>query len=71
MGPSLLEVFPFVIFAIEIYFFLNNFVLFVRLFDLCLFLSVSSSSWFLERAAVCDCGTPWTFVLPFFSIPLG
>ena len=29
-------------------------------------LSVSSSSWGLERAAVCDCGTPWTFLLPFF-----
>ena len=37
-------------------------VLFVRLFDLCL--SVSSSSWGLGRAAVC--GTPWTFLLPFF-----
>ena len=37
-------------------------VLFVRLFDLCLFgLSVSSSSWCLGRAAVC--GTPWTFLL--------
>ena len=58
VGPSLLEVFPFVIFAIEIYFFPNNFVLFIRLFDLHLFLSVSSSSWCLERAAVCDCGTP-------------
>ena len=34
-------------------------VLFVRLFGLCLFrLSVSSSSWGLGRAAVCDCGTP-------------
>ena len=21
---------------------------------------------FLGRAAVCDCGTPWTFLLPFF-----
>ena len=38
-------------------------VLFVRLFDLC---SVSSSSWCLGRAAVCDCGIPWTFLLPFF-----
>ena len=28
-------------------------------------LSVFSSSWCLERAAVCDCGTPWTFLLPF------
>ena len=27
--------------------------------------SVSSSSWCLGRAAVCDCGTPWTFLLPF------
>ena len=43
-------------------------VLFVRLFGLCLFrLSVSSSSWGLGRAAVCDCGTPWTSLLPFFS----
>ena len=31
-----------------------------------LMLSVSSSSWCLETAAVCDCGTPWTFLLPFF-----
>ena len=29
-------------------------------------LSVSSSSWGLGRAAVCDCGPPWTFLLPFF-----
>ena len=32
----------------------------------CLDLSVSSSSWGLGRVAVCDCGTPWTFLLPFF-----
>ena len=31
----------------------------------CLDLSVSSSSWCLGRAAVCDCGTPWNFLLPF------
>ena len=31
----------------------------------CLVLSVSSSSWCLGRAAVCDCGTPWTFLLSF------
>ena len=44
-------------------------VLFVRLFGLCLFrLSVSSSSWSLGRAAVCDYGTPWTFLLPFFLL---
>ena len=29
-------------------------------------LSVSYSSWGLGRAAVCDCGTPWTFLFPFF-----
>ena len=27
----------------------------------------ASSSWGLERAAVCDCGTPWTFPLLFFD----
>ena len=32
----------------------------------CLVLSVSLSSWCLGRAAVCDCGIPWTFLLPFF-----
>ena len=31
----------------------------------------SSSSWGLGRAAVCDCGTPWTFLLPFFHIQVG
>ena len=46
-------------------------VLFVRLFGLCfLDLSVSSSSWGLGRAAVCDCGTPWTFLLLFFIFHL-
>ena len=41
-------------------------VLFVRCsVCACLDLSVSSSSWGLGRAAVCDCGTPWTFLLPF------
>ena len=30
-------------------------------------LSVSASSWGLGRAAVCDCGTPWTFLLPVFT----
>ena len=34
----------------------------------CLDLSVSTSSWGLGRAAVCDCGTPWTFLLPFFVL---
>ena len=42
-------------------------VLFVRSICACLDLLVSSSSWGLGRAAVCDCGTPWTFLLPFFS----
>ena len=40
-------------------------MLFVRSVCACLDLSVSSSSWGLGRAAVCDCGTPWTFLLPF------
>ena len=26
-----------------------------------------TSSWGLGRAAVCDCGTPWTFLLPFLT----
>ena len=30
----------------------------------CLDLSVSFSSWCLGRNMVCDCGTPWTFLLP-------
>ena len=34
----------------------------------CLDLSVSSSSWGLGRAAVCDCGTPWTFLLLFLCL---
>ena len=29
-------------------------------------LSVSSSFCGLGRPAVCDCGTPWTFLYPFF-----
>ena len=33
----------------------------------CLVLSVFSSSWCLRRAAACDCGTPWTFLLSFFK----
>ena len=39
-----------------------NLSAFVRLFDLCLFGFVgSSSSLCLGMAAVCDCGTLWTF----------
>ena len=30
-------------------------------------LSVSSSTWGLGRAAFCDCGTHWTFLLPFLE----
>ena len=26
----------------------------------------ATETWYLGRAAVCDCGTPWTFLLPFF-----
>ena len=43
------------------------FCMFVR-FALVWFLSVSSSSWCLGRAAACDCGTPWTFLLPFLLL---
>ena len=40
-------------------------VLFVRLFDLCLFGFVSYLFLLVSgKAAVCDCGTPWTFLLP-------
>ena len=43
-------------------------VLFVRLFGLCLFGFVGFLFLLgLGRAAVCDCGTPWTFLLPLFS----
>ena len=41
-------------------------VLFLRSIYACLDLSVSSSSWGLGRAAFCDCGISWTFLLPFF-----
>ena len=35
-------------------------------FVLVSFLSFFSSSWCRGLAAVCDCGTPWTFLLTFF-----
>ena len=43
-------------------------VLFLYVCSICasFVLSVSSSSRCLGRAAVCDCGTSWTFLLPFF-----
>ena len=41
--------------------------LYVCVICTCLVLAVSSSSWCLGWVAVCDCGTPWTFPLPFFS----
>ena len=43
------------------------FVCFVCSICACLVLSVSSSSWCLGRAAVYDCDTHWTFLLPFSS----
>ena len=46
---------------------LSAFLTFVR-FVLVWILSVSSSSWGLGRAAVCDYGTPWTFLFLFFFI---
>ena len=43
---------------------LNAFPTFVRfVFVYCLF---PLSSWSLGRAAACDCGIPWIFLLPFF-----
>ena len=43
-------------------------VLFVRLFGLCLFRFVGFLFLLgLGRAAVCECGTPWTFLLPFLG----
>ena len=44
---------------------LSAFCTFVRLFDLRLFGFVCFLFWCLRRAAVCNCGTPWTFLLPF------
>ena len=44
---------------------LSAFRMFVR-FVLVWICRKSSSSWGLGRAAFCDCGTPWTFLLPFF-----
>ena len=42
-------------------------VLFVRLFGLCLFGFVGFLFLLcLGKAAVCDCGTPWTMLLPSF-----
>ena len=42
--------------------YLSAFRTFVRF---ALVLSVSSSSWCLGRAAVCDCDISWAFLLPF------
>ena len=40
-------------------------VLFVRLFDLYLFVFVGFLFLLVSgKAAVCNCGTPWTFLLP-------
>ena len=32
------------------------------------FLPFFSSSWCRGLVVVCDCGTPWTFLLPFFFL---
>ena len=37
----------------------------------CLDLSALPSSWCLGRAAICDCGTPWTFSLTLFGASVG
>ena len=46
-------------------------VLFVRLFDLRLFGFVCFLFFLVSGKAVdCDCGTPWTFPLPFLFMPI-
>ena len=50
-----------------------NLSAFRNLFGLCLFRFVGFLfllSWGLGRAAVCDSGTPWTFLLPFMPIQI-
>ena len=41
---------------------------FVCLLSTCQFLSFFSSSWCRGLAAVCDCGTPWTFLLTYLML---
>ena len=48
---------------------LNDYCMFVRI--VCLILSGFSSSGYLRRAAVCDCCTPWTLLLPLFFFSPG
>ena len=43
-----------------------NLTAFRTFFDLCLFGFIGFLFRCLEKAAVCDCGTHWTFLLPFF-----
>ena len=46
-------------------------VLFVRLFDLCLFGCVGFLFHIVSgKGCGCDCGIPWTFLLPFFHADL-
>ena len=46
-------------------------VLFVRLFDLCLFGFVGFLFLLVSgKAAVYDCSTPWTFIVFFIVVPL-
>ena len=47
--------------------YLSAFRTYVCLICACLVLSVFSFFQCLERAAACTCGTPWTFLLLFFS----
>ena len=46
---------------------LSAFRTFVRF--VLVWMSISSSSWGLGWVVVCDCGTPWTFLLPFLFSP--
>ena len=42
--------------------------LFILYIFFCFVMMVLSSSRCLGKAGVCNCGTPWTFLLPFFPL---
>ena len=46
------------------------FVCLLLFFCACMFLSFFSSSWCRGLSAVCDCGTPWTFLLTFLQLKI-
>ena len=56
----------FFVFFVVVVVFLLLFFFFCFLFCAC-FLSFFSSSWCRGLAAVCDCGTHWTFIVTFLE----